>query len=222
MAKQPRTKLSGKEARYKLSQNQVNQSWLAEQLGISPQSLASRLNAAEFKVGYQLEINKITGKRIFDVDADVPSVINDANRVPVLDLRTAAGFQYDTLEDSLKEQNPPVAEYVTMQGLKGCVGLYVYGDSMSPDYRSGDIIFVRQEPEVDGIAWGRAYIVITQNERVLKCVYKSTHDGDSVRLVSLNEDVNRHGDRLFPDREIKKDNIISIYRVEGVFRRERM
>jgi phage repressor protein C with HTH and peptisase S24 domain len=93
---------------------------------------------------------------------------------------------------------------------------------MSPDYRSGDIIFVRQEPEVDGIAWGRAYIVITQNERVLKCVYKSTHDGESVRLVSLNEDVNRHGDRLFPDREIKKNNIISIYRVEGVFRRERM
>lgn len=222
MAKQPRTKLSGKEARYLLLQNHVNQSWLAEQLGITPQSLTSRLNAAEFKTGYQLEINKITGKRIFDVDADVPSVINDANRVPVLDLRTAAGFQYSTLEDTLTEQNPPIAEYVTMQGLKGCVGLYVYGDSMNPDYRSGDIIFVRQEPVVDGIAWGRAYIIITQNERVLKCVYKSSHDNNYIRLVSLNEEVNRHGDRLFPDREINKDDIISIYRVEGVFRRERM
>lgn len=222
MSKQPRTKLSGKEARYLLQQNRINQSWLAEQLGISPQSLTSRLNAAEFKVGYQLEINKITGKRIFDVDADVPSITNDANRVPVLDLRTAAGFTYDTLEDSLSEQNPPVAEYVTMQGLKGCVGLYVYGDSMEPEYRSGDIIFVRQEPEVDGIAWGRAYIVITRNERVLKCVYKSNHDAECVRLVSLNEETNKHGDRLFPDREIKKENIISIYRVEGMFRRERM
>ena len=222
MAKEPRTKLSGKEARYKVQQARINQSWLSQQLGISPQSLASRFNASEFKVGYQLEINKITGKRIFDVDADVPSVTNDANRVPVLDLRTAAGFAYDTLEDTLTEQNPPIAEYVTMQGLKGCVGLYVYGDSMNPEYRSGDIIFVRQEPEVDSIAWGRAYIVITRNERVLKCVYKSTHDADNVRLVSLNEEVNRHGDRLFPDREIKKENIISIYRVEGVFRRERM
>ena len=222
MAKEPRTKLSGKEARYKVQQARINQSWLSQQLGISPQSLASRFNASEFKVGYQLEINKVTGKRIFDVDADVPSVTNDANRVPVLDLRTAAGYQYVTLEDTLTEQNPPIAEYVTMQGLKGCVGLYVYGDSMNPDYRSGDIIFVRQEPEVEGIAWGRAYIIITQNERVLKCVYKSSHDADFVRLVSLNEEVNRHGDRLFPDREIKKDDIISIYRVEGVFRRERM
>ena len=222
MAKQPRTKLSGKEARYLLQKNSVNLSWLSEKLGITPQSLISRLNAIEFKVGYQMEINKITGKRIFDVDSDVAEVINDANRVPVLDLRTAAGFQYVTLEDSLKEQNPPVAEYVTMQGLKGCVGLYVYGDSMEPEYRSGDIIFVRQEPEVDGIAWGRAYIIITQNERVLKCVYKSNHDAELIRLVSLNEETNRHGDRLFPDREIKKENIISIYRVEGVFRRERM
>ena len=222
MAKEPRTKLSGKEARYKVQQARINQSWLSQQLGISPQSLASRFNASEFKVGYQLEINKVTGKRIFDVDADGPSVTNDANRVPVRDLRTAAGYQYVTLEDTLTEQNPPIAEYVTMQGLKGCVGLYVYGDSMNPDYRSGDIIFVRQEPEVEGIAWGRAYIIITQNERVLKCVYKSSHDADFVRLVSLNEEVNRHGDRLFPDREIKKDDIISIYRVEGVFRRERM
>ena len=222
MAKQPRAKLSGKEARYLLQKNSVNLSWLSEKLGITPQSLTSRLNAIEFKVGYQMEINKITGKRIFDVDSDVAEVINDANRVPVLDLRTAAGFQYITLEDTLKEHNPPVAEYVTMQGLKGCVGLYVYGDSMEPEYRSGDIIFVRQEPEVDGIAWGRAYIIITQTERVLKCVYKSNHDADLIRLVSLNEETNRHGDRLFPDREIKKENIISIYRVEGVFRRERM
>ena len=34
MAKQPRTQLSGKEARYILKQNSVNLSWLAEQLNI--------------------------------------------------------------------------------------------------------------------------------------------------------------------------------------------
>ena len=222
MAKQPRTKLSGKEAHYLIRQNNINQSWLAEKLGISPQSLTSRLNASEFKLGYQMEINKITGKRIFDVDADVQEVLKDANRIPVLDLRTAAGFDYITLEDTLHEQNPPVAEYVTIQGLRGCVGLYVYGDSMAPEYRSGDIIFVRQEPAVDEIAYGHAYIIITRSERILKCIYKSSHDSDLLRLVSLNEDVNRHGDRLYPDREVRKENIISIYRVEGVFRRERM
>lgn len=214
--------MSGKEARYILQQNNINLSWLSELLGIKPQSLQSRLNAATFSPENQLMINKVTGRRIFDIDIDIPDIEADANRIPVLDLRTAAGFEYVTLEDTMTLQNPPVAEYVTMSGLKGCVGLYVYGDSMSPEYRAGDIVFVRKEPELDGIDYGRAYMIVTASERVLKCIYKSNHDADLIRLVSINEDVNRHGDRLFPDREMRKDNIIAVYRVEGVFRRERM
>jgi phage repressor protein C with HTH and peptisase S24 domain len=214
--------MSGKEARYILQQNNVNLSWLSELLGIKPQSLQSRLNAATFSPENQLMINKVTGRRIFDIDIDIPDIEADANRIPVLDLRTAAGFEYVTLEDTMTLQNPPVAEYVTMSGLKGCVGLYVYGDSMSPEYRAGDIVFVRKEPELDGIDYGRAYMIVTASERVLKCIYKSNHDADLIRLVSINEDVNRHGDRLFPDREMRKENIIAVYRVEGVFRRERM
>lgn len=222
MAKAPRKELSGKEARYILQQNHINQSWLSEQLGIKPQSLVSRLNATVFKKGYQMEINRVLGKRIFDVDADIQDADKDGNRIPVLDLRTAAGFDYAPLEDNLAGGEMQVAEYVTMSGLRGCVGIYVYGDSMSPEYRSGDIIFVRQEPELDGIAYGRPYIIITKSERILKCIYKSQHDADCLRLTSLNEETNRHGDRLFPDREVKKDNIICVYRVEGLFRREQM
>jgi phage repressor protein C with HTH and peptisase S24 domain len=214
--------MSGKEARYILQQNNINLSWLSELLGIKPQSLQSRLNAATFSPENQLMINKVTGRRIFDIDIDIQDIEADANRIPVLDLRTAAGFEYVTLEDTMTLQNPPVAEYVTMSGLKGCVGLYVYGDSMSPEYRAGDIVFVRKEPELDGIDYGRAYMIVTASERVLKCIYKSNHDADLIRLVSINEDVNRHGDRLFPDREMRKENIIAVYRVEGVFRRERM
>ena len=222
MSQKIRAKMSGKEARYILQQNNINLSWLSELLGIKPQSLQSRLNAATFSPENQLMINKVTGRRIFDIDIDIPDIEADANRIPVLDLRTAAGFEYVTLEDTMTLQNPPVAEYVTMSGLKGCVGLYVYGDSMSPEYRAGDIVFVRKEPELDGIDYGRAYMIVTASERVLKCIYKSNHDADLIRLVSINEDVNRHGDRLFPDREMRKENIIAVYRVEGVFRRERM
>lgn len=222
MAKEPRTQISGKEARYILHSNNINQAWLSEKLGIKPQSLTSRLNAAVFKVGYQMEINKVLGRRLFDVDADLPSVTADANRVPVLDLRAAAGFGMIPLEDTLGNGEMQVSEYVTMQGLRGCVGIYVYGDSMSPEYRSGDIIFVRKMPEVDNIAYGRPYLVITKTERVLKCIYKSQHDADSLRLISLNEEMNRYGDRLYPDRDIKKEDILYIYRVEGLFRREQM
>lgn len=217
MAKEPRNNISGKEARYILKQNNVNLSWLAEQLGITPQSVQSRLNATVFSVAYQLEINNIIGKRIFDIDM-APSITETKGRIPVIDMRVSAGFGVSLLDGHEERVN----EYVTMDGLNGCVGIYVYGDSMNPYYRAGDIIFVRQILNQEDIDYGRPYVIITQTDRVLKCIYQSSHDAERLRLTSLNEDTNRHGDRLFPDREIKKDDILFIYKVVGLFRREQL
>ena len=217
MAKEPRTKMSGKEARYILKQNNVNLSWLAEQLDITPQSLQSRLNASEFKVANQMEINSILGKRIFEVD--MPSTIVEVQgRIPVIDMRVSAGFGVSLLDGNEQRIN----EYVTMEGLNGCVGVYVYGESMLPEYKAGDIVFVRQVIDADSIDYGRPYIIVTRDDRVLKCIYPSKHDADLLRLTSLNEETNRHGDRLFPDREIRKENILFIYKVVGMFRREQI
>ena len=217
MAKEPRTKMSGKEARYILKQSNVNLSWLAEQLNITPQSLQSRLNASEFKVANQMEINSILGKRIFEVD--MPSTIVEVQgRIPVIDMRVSAGFGVSLLDGNEQRIN----EYVTMEGLNGCVGVYVYGESMLPEYKAGDIVFVRQVIDADSIDYGRPYIIVTRDDRVLKCIYPSKHDADLLRLTSLNEETNRHGDRLFPDREVRKDNILFIYKVVGLFRREQI
>lgn len=41
-------------------------------------------------------------------------------------------------------------------------------------------------------------------------------------LTKLSGKEARHGDRLFPDKEIPKDNIIFIYKVVGMFRREQI
>ena len=217
MAKEPRTTMSGKEARYILKQASVNLSWLAEQLNILPQSLQSRLNASEFKVAYQMEINALLGKRIFDVD--MPSTIVEVQgRIPVIDMRVSAGFGVSLLDGNEQRIN----EYVTMEGLNGCVGVYVYGESMLPEYKAGDIVFVRQVIDADSIDYGRPYIIVTRDDRVLKCIYPSKHDADLLRLTSLNEETNRHGDRLFPDKEVKKENILFIYKVVGLFRREQI
>ena len=217
MAKEPRTTMSGKEARYILKQHSVNLSWLAEQLNILPQSLQSRLNASEFKTAYQMEINALLGKRIFDVD--MPSTIVEVQgRIPVIDMRVSAGFGVSLLDGNEQRIN----EYVTMEGLNGCVGVYVYGESMLPEYKAGDIVFVRQVIDADSIDYGRPYIIVTRDDRVLKCIYPSKHDADLLRLTSLNEETNRHGDRLFPDKEVRKDNILFIYKVVGLFRREQI
>ena len=217
MSKEPRTTLSGKEARYILKQNNINLAWLAEQIGIKPQSFQSRLNATTFIVPYQLEINNITGKRIFDIDM-APSITETKGRIPVIDMRVSAGFGVELLDG----HEDRITEYVTMEGLNGCVGIYVYGDSMNPEYKAGDIVFVRRITDASEIDYGRAYVIVTRDDRVLKCIYQSKHDADCLRLTSFNEETNRHGDRLFPDKEIKKENILFIYKVVGMFRREQI
>lgn len=217
MAKEPRIKLSGKEARYLLKQNNINLAWLAEQLGIKPQSLQSRLNATEFKPPYQLEINNVVGKRIFDIDA-APTITETKGRIPVVDIRVSAGYGMPLYEGN--EQH--IKEYVTMDGLHGCIGIFVYGESMTPEYRPGDIVFVREVLDAADIDYGRAYVIITQSDRLLKCIYKSKKEADFLRLVSLNEETYRNGDRLYPDKDIRKDSIRFIYKVVGLFRREQI
>jgi phage repressor protein C with HTH and peptisase S24 domain len=147
-----------------------------------------------------------------------PSITETKGRIPVIDMRVSAGFGVELLDG----HEDRITEYVTMEGLNGCVGIYVYGDSMNPEYKAGDIVFVRRLTDASEIDYGRAYVIVTQNERVLKCIYQSKHDADCLRLTSFNEDTNRHGDRLFPDKEIKKENILFIYKVVGMFRREQI
>lgn len=217
MAKEPRKKLSGKEARYILKQNNVNLAWLAERMGITPQSIQSRLNATEFKVPYQLEINNILERRIFDVDM-AGAIVETKGRIPVIDMSASAGFGVTLLDGN--ERN--IKEYVTMEGLTGCVGIYVVGDSMNPEYRSGDIVFVRLLQDRNEIEYGRPYVIITRDNRYLKCLYPSKSDATCLRFTSYNEDTNRQGDRLYPDRDYPKDNILYIYKVVGMFRREQL
>ena len=216
MAKEPRTKMSGKEARYILKQNSVNLAWLSEQLGIQPQSLNSRLNAEEFKPAYMLEINRILKKDIFDL-GEISSEIMKTGQQPILDIRVSAGYGNGLFGDESK-----VDQYVSIPSLQDCVGITVYGDSMTPTYRNGDVVFVRPIPEVDDIDYGRPYIIITSCDRLIKCIYPSKHDNDCLRLISYNEEMNAHGDRLFPDREIRKDSIIFLYKVVGSLQREQL
>ena len=207
-------KLSGKEVRYLLKQNTVNLSWLSEQLGISAQALQERLKAQEFKPAYLLEIVNVLGKDIFGIHGD------DGNALlkqPILDIRVCAGNGI-----GLEGNENKVDEYVSIPSMQGCIGLTVYGDSMTPRYCAGDVVFVRPIPVVDDIDFGATYLVITQADRLLKNIYPSATSEDSLRLTCINEDVNRFGDRLYPDRDIKKENILYLYKVVGSLSRSQI
>jgi hypothetical protein len=207
-------KISGKEVRYLLKQNSINLSWLAEQLGISAQALQERFKAQEFKAGYMLEIANVLGKDIFGMHNEDGSTLL---KQPVLDIRVCAGNGI-----GLEGDENRVEEYVSIPSMQGCIGLTVYGDSMTPKYCAGDVVFVRPIPVLDDIDFGNTYLVITKSDRLLKNIYPSKESDECLRLTCINDEVNRFGERLFPDREIKKEYIIFLYKVVGSLSRSQI
>lgn len=205
--------ISGKQVRYVLRQNRINLRQLADDMGISPQALNSRLNAVTFSPLHLQEITTALGRDLFGTtEAKQPDII-----IPVLDLRVCAG---DGI--GLEGNENRVTEYVTIPSMRGCYGLTVYGDSMLPRYRSGDIVFVRPIPDTSDIDYGSAYLVITQSDRLLKLVYPSQTDDAHLMLSAVNTDTTPQGVRLFPDREIPKEQIIHLYKVIGSLSREQI
>ena len=206
--------MTGEEVRKILADNHINLAWLAEQLGITPQGIQSRLNVKNFKSGYLMEITRVLGKDIF---GSVSGADFETNQQPILDIRVCAGDGIGLEGDENK-----IIEYVSIPAFSGCKGLSVYGESMWPTYKPGDIIFVRQIIDKQDIDFGRPYLVITSEDRLLKNLYQSKLGNDYLRLCAANTELNQVGERLYPDRDIKADKILFLYKVVGSMRREQI
>lgn len=195
-------KLSGNEVRYILRSERINLRWLSEQLGITPQTLNSRLNAADFRLSYLIDINRAVGRDIFNMDA-LPQW---TGRQPVIDIRVA-----DNVGCALEASTNKITEYVNIPSLSGSIGVALYGDGMAPRYRAGDILFVRPVP-TEAIEYGRAYVVITRHDRLVRVIQPSDIDG--CVTISDNSEC--------PAQDIAIGDIQYLYKVVGFLRREQM
>lgn len=199
-----------------LTSNKINLAWLADQLGISPQGLNSRFRTKNFKTGYLMEINTVLGKDLFGSYIYAKDTEN-TNQQPILAIQGCAGAGIGLDGDENK-----IVEYVSIPSFAGCTGISVYGDSMYPDYKSGDIVFVRRIHDIQDIDYGKSYLIITREDRLLKKIYESTFGDEYLRLCSTNMTLNQAGERLYPDRNIPTDNILFLYKVVGSLRREQI
>lgn len=206
--------MTGDEVRKILADNNINFAWLAEQLGISPQGLNSRFKTKNFKSGYLLEITEVLGKDLFGANLGINT---STTQQAILDMTVCAGNGLGLEGDENK-----VIEYVNIPAFNGCTGLSVYGESMYPVYKPGDIIFVRRITDKLDIDYGRPYLIITTEDRLLKNIYQSKLGNDFVRLCAANTELNQVGERLYPDRDIRTENILFLYKVIGSLRREQI
>jgi phage repressor protein C with HTH and peptisase S24 domain len=78
----------------------------------------------------------------------------------------------------------------------------IYGDSMEPEYHSGDEVACLNINTTHFIQWGRVHVLDTMQGIVIKRIYE---DGDYIRCRSYNKD---YPDFLVPKKEIRSFNLV--------------
>lgn len=196
--------MNGQEVKEKLRLEGVNISELAAKLGLSSQALSNRMTRKYFKPEYLEEINAALGKNIFPVGQE-SFKINAG--IPIYNVRICAGNGVGIGDDE-------PAEYINIPRLKDCIGGYVYGESMRGMFNSGDLLIMREITDKSLLNYGRPYVLnITEIGAVVKLIYSSRKGDDYIRLVAYNQDKYENGDRMFPDIEIKRRDVLKWFRI---------
>lgn len=89
----------------------------------------------------------------------------------------------------------------------------VYGDSMYPRIKSGDIVLLKKIKDPNVIMFGEVYLVITNDYRTIKYIRKH-EDEDKVILVSENE--------RFDPVVIRKESILHLFLYKGKFEKSQI
>lgn len=111
-----------------------------------------------------------------------------------------------------------VAEYyVDYKPFNDCTAyLPVYGDSMFPRFKNGEVIAVKQIANFDVILWGEAYLIITNpNANSLKTVKLLFQHPDEAKVILRASNPSYAGDTV-----ISKEDILAIYSVRGKISRD--
>lgn len=87
----------------------------------------------------------------------------------------------------------------------------VFGESMSPRINSGDIVLCKEVKSADPITFGETYLIVTLPEPVVRYI-RSAPSEDVLKLGAENP--------RFEDYEVRRSEILALYRVKGIIRRE--
>ena len=196
--------MEGIEVRKKLRAAHVNLAQLANGMGISPQSLNTRLRAKTFKRPYLVEITQVLGKDIFGLQE------KEQPTQPIIDLAVNSGTT--EVIDGLPGN---IVEYVSIPSFAGCTGIVYHAKNGHSKYSSGDTIFVKRASLNADIEFGHTYLIVTGTDRYLKTVYKSQQGKDFITVSSGSNSPDTNFD-------IRIKNINYLYKVVGYIRREQV
>ena len=183
-----------------------NQGQLAELIGVNRSTLSSALNGND-KYGSEKML-----RRMLEL-VDGPAFPGERQRVPFYDMDVTAG-----IVEAYPDTETP-AYSINFAPVNDCTAaLPVYGESMEPGIRSGDIVFVRELHNRTTLQWGEIYLVVTDdtcdNMRTIKRVYPHP---DGLHYILRADNPTYRGDTVIPIASVLK-----IFIVKGHFARKQL
>ena len=182
-----------------------NQGELAQRIGINRSTLSRALNGDEKYItwGMLRKIQEAMGRKDND----------QGPRIPFFDMDVTAG-----IVEAYSDTEAP-AYTINFAPVNDCTAaLPVYGESMEPGIRSGDIVFVRELHNRTTLQWGEIYLVVTDetcdNLRTIKRVYPHP---DGQHYILRADNPTYKGDTIIPVASVLK-----IFIVKGHFARKQL
>ena len=152
---------------------------------------------------FEEEDNRVT---FDDSGVPAPSVIPD-NAIKLWRDVEVSGGALTLFDDTLSNATTPMV----IPSFNDCTdAVTLYGDSMYPLIKSGDMVLLREWKE-EYIEFGSAYLIVTKSgNRMVKYVRTSEKEG-YVRCVSENHH--------YEPFDIKRDDILRMFAVKGIISR---
>jgi transcriptional regulator with XRE-family HTH domain len=124
--------------------------------------------------------------------------------IPFYDIDVTAG----NISSFSNNVGDPTEQYF-MPAFQDCTAIFpIFGESMSPRYRSGDRLIVKEYPHFrEYIQYGEVYVIFTSNDERMIKVIKKCEKPDYLLLSSLNSD--------YDDFEIPASVVNKLYMVKG-------
>lgn len=144
---------------------------------------------------------EVVNKKCYIDEHKVFNTLKKETEKPRLDLSAIAGLPTEYVEDYSELQ--PVIQQIPKYDFT----IKISGDSMMPEYHSGDEVACLKIRKGEFIQWGKVYVINTSQGAFIKRLYKGTK---GYRCISDNS--------KYPEFEISENEVYSISLVVGLLR----
>lgn len=200
-----------------------------EKLGITQAEMATRLGMSlrtyqNYEMGVYDDTDSIRSEKQLEKLKSVAmepaaryerTLSNTHKQVPVYDIQAQAS-NTTAFDDDLSELPK---SYVTVPGFEDCTfAVYVWNHSMYPTFENGCMVIVKEIKRVEAVQYGSVYLVITDEQRVVKRLYED-EDVNFVLMASDNPETRKDGKTKYPTYRLEKKHIKKLFLVKGTIKR---